>query len=67
MQEKKARFEQVPIELALNALRLPDGRPKNIANGSHLPRNRTRIRAGSRLLRRRRPFASVPKNTSRLT
>ncbi len=56
MQEKKTRFEQVPIRVAKNALRLRASRPRTIANGSQLPRNRARIRVGGRRFLRRRQY-----------
>jgi hypothetical protein len=58
MQKKKTRFEQVPTEIAENALRLGGSRSNTIANGNGnlWLRNPAPIRAGSRHLRRRRRY-----------
>jgi hypothetical protein len=56
MQKRKTRFEQVPIEVAENALRLQTSRRTPIANRSLLFRNPVRIRVGPRRLLRRRPY-----------
>jgi hypothetical protein len=64
MQERKTRFEQVPIEVAKNALRLHTSRPVIIANASHSLRNRVPIRAGGRRFLRRRKCGSFLMRTS---
>jgi hypothetical protein len=56
MQEKKTRFEQVPIGVAKNALRLRTSRPRTIAQGSQMLRDRVPIRAGGRRFPRRRHY-----------
>jgi len=53
MQKEKTHFEQVPTEVAESALRLQPKRPKPIARGRLLLRNRVPTRAGRwRFLRR---------------
>jgi len=56
MQKRKTHFEQVPIEVAENALRLQTSRRTAIANRSLLLRNTVRIRVGPRRFQRWRPY-----------
>jgi hypothetical protein len=60
MQKGKTHFEQVPIEVAENALRLQATRRTAIANRSLLSRHPVRIRVGPRRFLRRRPYRLVP-------
>jgi hypothetical protein len=55
MQKRKTRFEQVPIEVAENALRQQTSRPKTIAYRTLLLRHPVRMRVGHRRFLRRRP------------
>jgi hypothetical protein len=61
MQKRKTRFEQVPIEVAENALRLPIVRPNTNGYASLSLSNLVPIRAGRRRLRRRRTFHLISK------
>jgi hypothetical protein len=56
MQKRKTRFEQVPIEVAEDALRLQTSRRTAIANRSLFFRNTVRIRVGPRRFLRRRHY-----------
>ncbi len=53
MQKKKTRFEQVPIKVAEQALRLPTGGPQTVAHGNLTLRNRLTTRVARRRFQRR--------------
>ena len=57
MQEGKTHFDQVPIEVAENALRQQAGWRIAIANRSLLLRKPVRIRVGPRRFLRRHPYS----------
>lgn len=56
MQKKKTHFEQVPIEVAEDALRQQTSRPKPITNGSLVLLNPVPQRVGTRRFVRRRLY-----------
>jgi hypothetical protein len=56
MQKKKTHFEQVPIEVAEEALRQQTSRPKPITNGSLVLLNPVPQRVGTRRFVRRRLY-----------
>jgi hypothetical protein len=53
MQKKKTRFEQVPIKVAEQALRLRTGGPQTVAHGNLTLRNRPPTRVARRRFQRR--------------
>jgi hypothetical protein len=57
MQKRKTHFEQVPIEVAENALRQRTSKQKMVTMGSPLLRNPVPIRVGLRRFLRRRPYS----------
>jgi len=56
MQKKKTHFEQVPIEVAEDALRQQTSRPKPITNANLVLLNRVPQRVGTRRFVRRRLY-----------
>jgi hypothetical protein len=56
MQKRETHFEQVPIEVAENALRQQTIKQKMFTMGSPLLKNPVRIRVGLRRFLRRRPY-----------
>jgi hypothetical protein len=59
MRERKTRFEQVPVEIAKNALRLQPKRPKTIGDPDLLVSNPVRLPVPPKRFRRRRTFRFV--------
>jgi len=57
MQKRKTHFEQVPIEVAENALRQQTSKQKMFTMGSPLLRNPVPNRVGSRRFLRRRFYS----------
>ena len=66
MQKRKTHFEQVPIEVAQNALRQQTGRPKTILNRSPLLMNPVPLRVGARRFLRRRHCGCFLKSSTNL-